>query len=65
MALAERRDAKDYIGIYSVKDWKLLNHQTVETIDLSNLTWATNDSCIAIWDNEINYRILFHCPCQG
>ncbi len=25
MALAERRDAKDYIGIYYCNDWKLVN----------------------------------------
>ena len=25
MALAERKDVKDYIGIYYTKDWKLVN----------------------------------------
>ena len=25
MAIAERRDAKDYIGIYYCNDWKLVN----------------------------------------
>ena len=25
MALAERKDAKDYIGIYFTKDWTLVN----------------------------------------
>lgn len=25
MAIAERRDIKDYVGIYYTKDWKLVN----------------------------------------
>ena len=25
MALAERRDAKDYIGVYYSRDWKLVD----------------------------------------
>ena len=25
MALAERKDTKDYIGVYYTKDWKLVN----------------------------------------
>ena len=25
MALAERKDSKDYIGVYCTQDWKLVN----------------------------------------
>ena len=26
LALAERKDCKDYVGVYFTTDWKLLNH---------------------------------------
>jgi len=58
MAHAERRDAKDFLSIYSIRDWKLLSVMPVDTNDLSNLVWASNDSCIAVWDNEV-YVELF------
>lgn len=26
LAMSERKDAKDFIGIYSTRDWKMLNY---------------------------------------
>ena len=51
MAIAERRDVKDYIGVYSTNDWKLVDHFSVETFDLADMLWMPNDSAIAVWDS--------------
>ena len=53
MALAERNDCKDYIGIYYCGDWKLMNHFEVETTDLADLKWAKDDTAIIVWDTPI------------
>jgi hypothetical protein len=57
MALAERREAKDFVGIYYCGDWKLVNHFFVDTLDLANLCWSKDDTSIIVWDNvcEVNY----------
>ena len=53
MALAERNDCKDYVGIYYCGDWKLMNHFQVETIDLADLAWSKDDTAIIVWDNPV------------
>ena len=34
MALIEKHDCKDVIGIYSCSDWKMLNSIVVDSFDL-------------------------------
>jgi len=65
MALAERRDTKDYMGIYYTEDWKLVNHFQLDSVDLNDLRWAPDDSAIVVWDNCIDYRLMVYCPAQG
>lgn len=65
MALAERNECKDYIGIYYCGDWKLMNHFQVETTDLADLTWAKDDTAIIVWDNPIECRLLVYSATQG
>ena len=62
MAIAERRDVKDYIGVYSTNDWKLVDHFSVETFDLADMLWMPNDSAIAVWDSQLYYKLLIYCP---
>eukprot|EP00826_Nyctotherus_ovalis_P017551 TRINITY_DN15172_c0_g2_i3.p2 TRINITY_DN15172_c0_g2~~TRINITY_DN15172_c0_g2_i3.p2 ORF type:complete len:208 (+),score=9.43 TRINITY_DN15172_c0_g2_i3:172-795(+) len=50
MALAERRDSKDYIGVYSCKDWAMVKHFQADTFDLADLIW-TKDNYIIAWDS--------------
>lgn len=52
MALAERENCKDYIGIYYI-DWKLVSHFQVDTTDLADLAWSSDDTVIVCWDNVI------------
>lgn len=65
MALAERNDCKDYIGIYYCGDWKLMNHFQVETTDLADLKWAKDDTAIIVWDTPIECRLLVYSATQG
>ena len=65
MALAERNEWKDYIGIYYWGDWKLMNHFQVDTLDLADLAWSKDDTAIIVWDNPIEWRILVYSATQG
>lgn len=66
MALAERKECKDFIGIYFVKDWKLLNHFSLnEMQDLAGIAWAPNNSFIVSWDNNFHYRLVPICLLNG
>ncbi|EHB18898.1 WD repeat-containing protein 8 [Heterocephalus glaber] len=50
MALAERRDCKDYVSILVCSDWQLLRHFDTDTQDLAGLEWAPNGCVLAVWD---------------
>lgn len=40
MALAERRECKDYLAIYRTEDWKLVNHLPLDLFDLADIRWT-------------------------
>ena len=65
MALAERKDCKDYIGIYYCGDWKLINHFQVETFDLHDLAWSKDNTAIVVWDNPVECRLLVYSATNG
>ncbi|XP_075461025.1 WD repeat-containing protein WRAP73 isoform X2 [Ascaphus truei] len=60
MALAERRDCKDYISIFVCNDWRLLRHFETETHDLTGIDWAPNGCVLAVWDTCLEYKVLFY-----
>ncbi|CAG8698597.1 11479_t:CDS:10, partial [Ambispora leptoticha] len=61
--LAERRDGKDFVGIYDCNNaWTLLKHFQVDTVDLENLAWSPDGRYIAIWDKCIDYKVLIYTP---
>eukprot|EP01017_Pseudomicrothorax_dubius_P017187 TRINITY_DN1948_c0_g1_i3.p1 TRINITY_DN1948_c0_g1~~TRINITY_DN1948_c0_g1_i3.p1 ORF type:complete len:296 (+),score=47.60 TRINITY_DN1948_c0_g1_i3:667-1554(+) len=65
MALAERKEAKDYIGIYYCGDWKLINYFFSDTYDLADIKWSPDDTVIVAWDTFLEYKLLIFCPLQG
>lgn len=65
MALAERNEWKDFVGIYYTEDWKLLNRFQVETIDLADLMWTKDNTAIIVWDNPIEWRLFVYSATQG
>ena len=65
MALGERSEWNDYIGIYYTEDWKLLNRFQIETTDLADLMWTRDNTAIIAWDNPIEWRLLVYSATQG
>lgn len=65
MALAERREAKDFVGIYYCGTWKLVNHFQTETYDLSDISWSPDNNVIIVWETLLEYKILAYCPATG
>ncbi|XP_036599325.1 WD repeat-containing protein WRAP73 [Trichosurus vulpecula] len=60
MALAERRDCKDYISLFVCSDWQLLRHFDTDTQDLAGIEWAPNGCVLAAWDSCLEYKILLY-----
>jgi len=65
MALAERKDTKDYIGIYHTGEWKLVNYMQTDTFDLHDLVWSPDNSAILCVDTPLEYKFSVYCPAQG
>jgi len=65
MALAERREAKDYVGIYFCGNWKLLNHFQTDTYDLNDIMWSPDNNVLIVWETVLEYKMLIYCPATG
>ncbi|KAI9137159.1 quinon protein alcohol dehydrogenase-like superfamily [Paraphysoderma sedebokerense] len=61
-AIAERRDANDYIGIYDCEDWSLIKHFQVDTTDLEDISWSPDGRFIAVWNSLLEYQIHIYHP---
>ncbi len=62
MALAERKDSKDYIGIYYIGDWTLVSHFVVDTYDLQDIKWSKDNTAIIIYDSILECKFLVYSP---
>uniref|UniRef100_A0A8C4MWF8 WD repeat containing, antisense to TP73 n=1 Tax=Equus asinus TaxID=9793 RepID=A0A8C4MWF8_EQUAS len=60
MALAERRDCKDYVSVFVCSDWQLLRHFDTDTQDLAGIEWAPNGCVLAVWDTCLEYKVLLY-----
>jgi len=66
MALAERREAKDWVSIYYTgNDWKLVNTFEVDTFDLIDLMWAKEDTSILVYDTPLESKLLIYSAMTG
>ena len=62
MAHLERKECKDYIGIYYISDWTLVSHFCVDTMDAQNLLWSKDDGAIIVWDNALECKFISYSP---
>jgi len=62
MALAERRDCKDAISVFSTQTWEVAAHFPVLTSDLADISWSPDGGSLAVWDNCLDYRLLIYTP---
>ena len=60
MALAERKEAKDYIGIYFTGDFSLMSHFPVSTVDLQDIIWSKDNTALIVYDNSTECRIFIY-----
>ncbi len=62
MALAERRDSKDHIGIYYTADWTLVAHFQVDSYDMQDLQWAKDNTALIVSDSLLECRFYVYSP---
>ncbi|EDO38446.1 predicted protein [Nematostella vectensis] len=60
MALAERRNCKDFVSIFACDSWKLLKHFEAETSDLADLAWSPDGQVLCLWDHVVNYTLYLY-----
>jgi WD40 repeat protein len=62
MALAERRDCKDFISIIVTDTWELVKHFSVCTRDLADLKWSPNGRVLCVWESSLEYKVVIYSP---
>ena len=60
MALAERKDVKDFIGIYYLGDFSLQCHFNVNTNDLENILFTKDNCYIIVYESLLESKIFIY-----
>ncbi|KAG0410783.1 hypothetical protein HPB47_012095 [Ixodes persulcatus] len=61
LAVAERRDSKDYVSIVTCDTWSLAMNFVVGTEDLAGVSWAPNADIFCVWENPtVAFRLLLY-----
>ncbi|GLE00672.1 hypothetical protein PINS_up009460 [Pythium insidiosum] len=60
VAVAERHECKDFLGIYGCESWDLVTHFQLESYDCVEVQWSPDNSTIAVRDSHIEYRVLVY-----
>lgn len=61
MALAESRECKDHVSIFSCSNnWELLHNFKVDTKDLNGIKWSPNGSLLCVWDSCEFYTVMVY-----
>jgi len=60
MALAERTDARDSVGLFLTDGWKPLRTFTVASTDLEDLKWNPTGDVLAVIDSILQYQVLLY-----
>jgi WD40 repeat protein len=62
MAVAERHDLRDRIGIYDTTKWTCVRHFTVDTLDMQGFSWSPDGNHLAVWETMSDYKLLIYTP---
>ena len=62
MALAERNEAKDYIGVYFVNKWTCIKKFLTQTEDLQDVKWSYDNSALLIPDTPALCILYIYSP---
>ena len=60
MALAERKETKDIIGLYYIRKWTCIRRFQVETEDLQDIKWSYDNSSLVIIDTPALCKFLIY-----
>lgn len=60
MALAERRDCKDFVSIFACSNWELVKHFQTDTDDLAGIEWSPDGRVLGVWESPLCYKILVY-----
>ncbi|CAN7987120.1 unnamed protein product [Ixodes hexagonus] len=61
LAVAERRDSKDYVSVVTCDTWSLTTNFVVGTEDMAGLSWTPNADIFCVWENPtIAFRLLLY-----
>ncbi|KAJ2890914.1 hypothetical protein GGI21_006013, partial [Coemansia aciculifera] len=59
MAVAQRHDFRDYIGLYDTQTWTMVREIAVaETVDLAGLEWSPDGLHLVVWDVPANFCLV-------
>ncbi|KAJ2127729.1 hypothetical protein GGF48_003156 [Coemansia sp. RSA 921] len=56
-AVAQRRDLRDYIGVYSTQDWRLVRELALDTADVQGMRWSPDGLHIVAWDTSASFVV--------
>ncbi|KAG2210736.1 hypothetical protein INT46_008558 [Mucor plumbeus] len=60
VAVIEKHDGKEYIGIYHANSYILLQRFELDTVDVDNMKWSPDNMYIAVWDNRLYHKLLVY-----
>ncbi|XP_065842538.1 WD repeat-containing protein WRAP73-like [Oscarella lobularis] len=60
LALAERRDCKDYVSVFACDSWQLYKHFPVETSDMSGIRWSPDGHFLCVWESLLEYGVYIY-----
>ncbi|CAO3700242.1 unnamed protein product [Rhizopus stolonifer] len=62
VAVVHKRSGKDTLSIYHSASFVLLESFEVGTVDLENIKWSPDSSCLAVWDNCLYNTLIIYRP---
>ncbi|ORX48102.1 YVTN repeat-like/Quino protein amine dehydrogenase [Piromyces finnis] len=62
LAVAGRKDCKDFINIYECNEWSLLKHFVIEDSDLQEILWSPDGKYLAVINNSLEYNVYIYYP---
>ncbi|KAI0238144.1 WD repeat-containing protein WRAP73 [Lamellibrachia satsuma] len=60
LALAERRDCKDFVSIFVCNTWQLVKHFETDTTDLAGIEWSPDGRVLCVWECCLQYKMLLY-----
>ncbi|KAJ2851234.1 hypothetical protein IWW36_001255 [Coemansia brasiliensis] len=57
VAVVQRHDHRDHVGIYSTGTWTLEREIPLDTVDACGVQWSPDGLHLAVWDTMANYHV--------